>query len=262
MFYTKYRIFEDGMEIMVPSMIKTASSLVSSQYLWQSDDKRILINAVQGCSKLTELDIDNRLDSYYYEFSKAVNGFECIHIKKIRIYGKNYGEIRYLSHMKGYDLFNMFILGTYEGRELVFTIQCLEAYAEYNMHIFENISDSIRVIKKSPNIIDESPNNEKNIGLKLIYTGNNKNITIDIDKDEFIIGRDIVSDTSNAVSRKHCMIIKMNGKYFVQDLKSSNHTLVNGIMIPPYELMELYENDILSMASMDFRVKHYSPIAR
>ena len=35
----------------------------------------------------------------------------------------------------------------------------------------------------------------------------------------------------------------MNNKYFVQDLKSVNHTLVNGIMIPPYELTELENND-------------------
>jgi pSer/pThr/pTyr-binding forkhead associated (FHA) protein len=53
------------------------------------------------------------------------------------------------------------------------------------------------------------------------------------------------------------MVTKMNGKYFVQDLKSLNGTLVNGIRIPSYELMELFENDIISMANMDFRVRYY-----
>lgn len=33
-----------------------------------------------------------------------------------------------------------------------------------------------------------------------------------------------------------------------------NHTLVNGIMIPPYEFMELENQDILSVADVDFRV--------
>ena len=46
----------------------------------------------------------------------------------------------------------------------------------------------------------------------------------------------------------------MNNKYIVQDLKSVKHTLVNCIMIPPYELTELVNNDILSVADIEFRV--------
>ncbi len=57
-----------------------------------------------------------------------------------------------------------------------------------------------------------------------------------------------------SVSRKHCLITRMNQKYFVQDLESVNHTLVNGIMVPPYELMELENNDILSVGDIEFRV--------
>lgn len=40
----------------------------------------------------------------------------------------------------------------------------------------------------------------------------------------------------------------------VPALGGVNHTLVNGIMIPPYELMELENNDILSVADIEFRV--------
>ena len=79
--------------------------------------------------------------------------------------------------------------------------------------------------------------------------------------DDFLIGRDdgsadgvITLEFSRAVSRRHCLITRMNNKYFVQDLKSVNHTLVNGIMIPPYELTELENNDILSVADIEFRV--------
>lgn len=260
MFYTKYRMFEDGMEIMLPSLIEAAASMVSSQYLWKSEDKRILVNVVKGNADLVERDMENRLDSYYHGFMKDVKGFEGIHVKKLRMYGRTYGEIRYRSHMIGYDFFNIFILGIYEGREIIITIQCLEDYAHKNLHIFENISDSIRILKEPEEASYKKQIKERNLILKLIYVGNNKNITLNIDRDEYLIGRETVptiSKITKAVSRKHCMVTKMNGKYFVQDLKSLNGTLVNGIRIPSYELMELFENDIISMANMDFRVRYY-----
>jgi hypothetical protein len=103
---------------------------------------------------------------------------------------------------------------------------------------------------------------EKETSLQLVYTGKNGELEIKVDKDEFAIGRDgdkvdavIPDKLSSAVSRKHCLITKTNNKYFVQDLESSNHTLVNGVMIPPYEIMEIEDNDILSIADLEFRVK-------
>lgn len=99
------------------------------------------------------------------------------------------------------------------------------------------------------------------VSLRLLYSGRGGRLEFMVDDRDFLIGRnaglaDGVIDTglSEAVSRKHCLITKMNNKYFVQDLKSVNHTLVNGIMIPPYELMELENNDILSVADIEFRV--------
>lgn len=101
----------------------------------------------------------------------------------------------------------------------------------------------------------------RNLTLKLLYRGRNRDLEFQVDGDDFLIGRNaaavdgvITPEFSRAVSRKHCLILKMNHKYFVQDLKSVNHTLVNGIAIPPYELMELENNDILSVADMEFRV--------
>jgi pSer/pThr/pTyr-binding forkhead associated (FHA) protein len=103
---------------------------------------------------------------------------------------------------------------------------------------------------------------EQLTSLSLVYNAKNKEVIFDVDKDEFVIGRDkanvdgfIPEELSKAVSRRHCLITKVNNNYFVQDLKSSNYTLVNGIMIPPYELMELANNDILSIADLEFRVK-------
>ncbi len=97
--------------------------------------------------------------------------------------------------------------------------------------------------------------------LRLLYRGKGKELEFCVEGDDFLIGRNadvadgvITLEFSRAVSRKHCLITRMNNKYFVQDLKSVNHTLVNGIMIPPYELTELVNNDILSVADIEFRV--------
>lgn len=97
--------------------------------------------------------------------------------------------------------------------------------------------------------------------LRLLYRGKGRELEFEVSEEDFLIGRNaevadgvIPLDFSRAVSRKHCLITRLNNKYFVQDLKSVNHTLVNGIMIPPYELMELENNDILSVADIEFRV--------
>lgn len=96
--------------------------------------------------------------------------------------------------------------------------------------------------------------------LNLIYCGRDGTSKFIIKDKDFIIGRssegvDGNLQISKAVSRKHCLITKLDKRYFVQDLGSSNHTFVNGVMIPRYELMEIKNNDILSIADVDFRVK-------
>ena len=102
---------------------------------------------------------------------------------------------------------------------------------------------------------------EQSAELKLLYSGKSGRFEFLVGDGDFLIGRNaeaadgvIPLELSRAVSRKHCLITKMNQKYFVQDLKSVNHTLVNGIMVPPYELMELENNDILSVGDIEFRV--------
>ncbi|MCD8038246.1 MAG: FHA domain-containing protein [Lachnospiraceae bacterium] len=99
------------------------------------------------------------------------------------------------------------------------------------------------------------------LGLRLYYSGKNGILEFLVDDGDFIIGRNgrkadgvVDESVSRAVSRQHCFITRLGNKFFVQDLKSANHTRVNGIMIPPYELMQLEENDILSVADIDFRV--------
>jgi hypothetical protein len=231
--------------------------------MWSSVDKKTLINVTRGHSDLNEDNLDDRFDEYYSKFCNDVKGFKCIHVKKRSIHCRPYIEIRYRSKMARYNLFNIFLLGAYDGRELIATIQYIEDDTDYNIRVFENIADSIRVNRKTNNKLDEKLN-EKQTRLKLIYIGRSEeeDIIIDKNKDELIIGREpdktdfvIPEKISCAVSRRHCMVNRINHKYFVQDLKSSNYTLINGIMIPPYELMELFDNDILTLADLEFRAK-------
>ena len=96
--------------------------------------------------------------------------------------------------------------------------------------------------------------------LELIYCGQEGTFGFTIESQDFVIGRsmeeaDGILQISSKVSRKHCLITKINRNYFVQDLDSTNGTVVNGTKIPPYELMQLESNDVLSLADVDLRVK-------
>lgn len=55
-----------------------------------------------------------------------------------------------------------------------------------------------------------------------------------IDKPEFIIGRESGTDfkvDDNSVSKRHAKVINRNGKYYIEDLNSSNGTKVNEVLI-------------------------------
>lgn len=95
--------------------------------------------------------------------------------------------------------------------------------------------------------------------MQLLYVGREGRIEFLVEEDDFILGKspeksDGVLDISEAVSRRHCLFTKINNSYFVQDLDSANHTFVNGIIIPAFQLMELEQSDIVSIADIDFRV--------
>lgn len=148
LFYTKYRLFDEGIEIMIPSDMKPANAFASSQNCWLSKDKKTVINVTRGGEDLTEQNLNNRLNEYYKHFCKDISHFQCEKISRRTINRRIYGEIQYLSHMMGYCFYNIFLLGSYMERELVVTIQCMESSRTAYAHIFENISDSIRVLKR------------------------------------------------------------------------------------------------------------------
>lgn len=104
---------------------------------------------------------------------------------------------------------------------------------------------------------------EQDRQLELYYSDKERICQLVMDKEQYRIGKsqdeaDGVIAVSQAVSRLHCMVIKQNQKFFVQDLNSVNHTFVNQEYIPPYEFMELENDDIISVADVDLRVHIYT----
>ena len=97
MLYTKYRLYDDGIEIMIPSDIRPSESFVPSQNSWLSRDKRTVVQVTRGAADLTEDNLGIRLNEYYKSFCKDIGHFECIHVTKRVINRRTYGEIKYLS---------------------------------------------------------------------------------------------------------------------------------------------------------------------
>ena len=77
-------------------------------------------------------------------------------------------------------------------------------------------------------------------------------------KDSVIIGRnakeaDIVLDYDRSVSGRHCRIRERDGKFYVEDLQSSNGSLLNGIRL--LEEMEIYSGSILTLGRVEMKVQ-------
>lgn len=75
-------------------------------------------------------------------------------------------------------------------------------------------------------------------GVKLAYLIRKKNgERISITKNSFYIGKErsfvdyFIADNP-AISRSHANIITKNGEYYIVDTNSTNHTFINGEMIP------------------------------
>lgn len=102
-------------------------------------------------------------------------------------------------------------------------------------------------------------NVSQSLSMKLVLVGDSRSFSLDITKDEFVIGKlknsvDGVIDFTPTISRRHCMIVKDNDKFYIRDLGSANHTYVNGVMIPPGQSISIKANDKIRMAELDFLV--------
>lgn len=73
---------------------------------------------------------------------------------------------------------------------------------------------------------------------------------IEIDKEEFIIGRAVHVDSNmynNMVSRLHCRIVKHQNKYFVEDLQAMNGTYIDGERLQPHTPTEIKDGQMLTI---------------
>ena len=80
---------------------------------------------------------------------------------------------------------------------------------------------------------------------------------ISLNKPVFRIGKeksfvDYFIGDNTAISRSHAHIVTRDGQFFVVDTNSTNHTFVNGQMIPPNHETVLNDGDVLTLANESF----------
>lgn len=95
---------------------------------------------------------------------------------------------------------------------------------------------------------------------KIISIGAAIPLTIDVNKDEFVIGKkaevvDGVISFNKMISRIHCKIVKKNDGFSVVDLRSANGTYVNRVRLQPEMPYPINNGDILKLANSEFKVQ-------
>lgn len=87
--------------------------------------------------------------------------------------------------------------------------------------------------------------------------------SIDLTEDSFAIGRKADNDLSiddHTVSSRHAKIVRVQSVYFIEDLKSTNGTAVNG---KPVERAQLHDADVITIGQhrLIFQDTAPSPVA-
>lgn len=75
--------------------------------------------------------------------------------------------------------------------------------------------------------------------------------------DRFVIGRnrekaDLVINDNPAISRNHCEIVRVDGRFYIRDLKSANHTYVDGAKIESSVRVELKDGMTFALGDEQF----------
>jgi len=94
------------------------------------------------------------------------------------------------------------------------------------------------------------------VNLVVTATGANNGKAIPIAGAKFLIGRDPncnLRPASQAVSKQHCAILVRNGQVFVQDLSSTNGTVVNDTPVQGEQLLN--DGDRLKIGPLDFKLQ-------
>jgi adenylate cyclase len=96
-----------------------------------------------------------------------------------------------------------------------------------------------------------------------VQTANNRNYTLDLDKPEITVGRELKNDLildDPRVSRYHGVIRKTAEGVAFRDLESGNGSLLNGQRIPPNVDFQLTDNDQLKLGSCTLTFQSVDPL--
>lgn len=92
--------------------------------------------------------------------------------------------------------------------------------------------------------------------LVVMTNGNNRGKVLEITWAQFVIGRDPqchLRPASPLISKRHCALVKKDGKAFIHDFDSTNGTLLNDQ--PVKGEVELSDGDRLQIGPLHFEVK-------
>lgn len=92
----------------------------------------------------------------------------------------------------------------------------------------------------------------------IIIEGRMEGHIFNLGRDTVFLGRSSKNDIrirDNAVSRKQLKIYPLGKRYFIEDLKSTNGTFINGELITPGEGYEISEGDIIEIGDTVIRLE-------
>lgn len=95
--------------------------------------------------------------------------------------------------------------------------------------------------------------------IKIVAMNAPEYFEIVIDRDEMLLGKkqelvDAVIPFNNMISRKHCKIIRTNGKFYISDEGSANGTYVNRVRVAQGQKLQINKGDIIRLADSDFQI--------
>lgn len=103
-------------------------------------------------------------------------------------------------------------------------------------------------------LLEEESTKTELLGMEQLPCLVHKGSKVELNTYPFRIGNGKVSGMNyvipnGAVSKNHASIQYSNGKYYIKDENSANHTYVNGKQIPPYTEIELSSGDVVRLAN-------------
>lgn len=127
--------------------------------------------------------------------------------------------------------------------------------------IFNNLLQSGKdVVNKCEREKASCNRDDEQFMVKYILVSAKGDISIPINKSEFIVGKSIekadgVISNNSAISRVHCKFIYHNEKCFIEDMGSANGTFVEQRKIGAEERVEIHNGSSIRIANADFYIR-------